>query len=120
MSAVTELDQVEKVPALPTLHRNSSYDGDLKEKRQSSLDDVKEEASHPSEDGYDQVQYLKGEPVIKSGLDVSRFVVDIRDDEDAALTFRSLVLGTVLAGLGAALSQVKCHYVGHLLLIVLT
>ena len=105
-SVVTELDQVDKVPAVPILHSNSSYDGDY-EKRQSSADDTKEEAFHTSEDGDDKVQYLGGEPVISSGLDVSRFVVDIRDDEDPALTFRSLVLGTVLAGLGAALCQVK-------------
>lgn len=48
-----------------------------------------------------------GEPVITTGLDVSRFVVDIRDDEDTALTFRSMFLGTVFAGMGAALSQVS-------------
>ena len=48
-----------------------------------------------------------GEPVITTGLDVSRFVVDIRDDEDTALTFRSMLLGTVFAGMGAALSQVS-------------
>ena len=47
-----------------------------------------------------------GEPVITTGHDVSRFVVDIRDNEDPALTFRSMCLGTIFAGLGAALSQV--------------
>ena len=47
-----------------------------------------------------------GEPVITTGHDVSRFVVDIRDDEDNALTFRSMFLGTIFAGMGAALSQV--------------
>jgi hypothetical protein len=56
----------------------------------------------------DDVVFLNGEPVITTGRDVSRFVVDIRDDGDDALTFRSFVLGTVLAGLGAALCQV-CH-----------
>ena len=48
-----------------------------------------------------------GEPVITTGHDVSRFVVDIRDDEDTALTFRSMFLGTIFAGMGAALSQVS-------------
>ena len=48
-----------------------------------------------------------GEPVITTGHDVSRFVVDIRDDEDSALTFRSMFLGTIFAGIGAALSQVR-------------
>ena len=49
----------------------------------------------------------KGEPVITTGFDVSRFVVDIRDDEDPALTFRSMFLGTMFAGMGAALSEVN-------------
>ncbi|KAJ8516828.1 hypothetical protein ONZ45_g5896 [Pleurotus djamor] len=49
---------------------------------------------------------LNGEPVVTTGKDVSRFVVDIRDDGDAALTFRSFVLGTIFAGLGAALCQI--------------
>ena len=48
-----------------------------------------------------------GEPIITTGNDVSRFVVDIRDDEDRALTFRSMFLGTIFAGMGAALSQVS-------------
>ena len=51
--------------------------------------------------------YRNGEPVITTGQDVSRFVVDIRDDEDPALTFRSMFLGTLFAGMGAALSQVS-------------
>ncbi|PIL26670.1 transporter [Ganoderma sinense ZZ0214-1] len=53
-----------------------------------------------------EVVYVKGEPVITTGLDVSRFLVDTRDDGDPALTFRSLVIGTVFAGLGAALCQI--------------
>ena len=48
-----------------------------------------------------------GEPVIAAGRDVSRFVVDIRDDGDTALTFRSMFLGTVFAVMSAALNQVS-------------
>ncbi|XP_006463485.1 hypothetical protein AGABI2DRAFT_187070 [Agaricus bisporus var. bisporus H97] len=48
----------------------------------------------------------ENEPIITTGSDVSKYVVDIRDDGDRALTFRSLVLGTVFAGLGAALCQI--------------
>jgi hypothetical protein len=51
-------------------------------------------------------QYLNGEPVITNGRDVSRHLVDLRDDEDPPFTFRSVVLGTVIGGLGAALCQV--------------
>jgi len=58
----------------------------------------------------DEVEYKNGEPIIATGRDVSRFVVDIRDDGDSALTFRSIFIGTVLAGLGAASSQAKLFY----------
>ena len=50
--------------------------------------------------------FLKGEPVITTGEDVSKYVVDLRDDRDPAITFRSLFLGTIFAGLGAAVEQV--------------
>jgi hypothetical protein len=48
------------------------------------------------------------EPFIRSGRDVSEFIVDVRDDGDVSLTFRSFILGTMFAGLAASLSQV-CH-----------
>jgi len=66
----------------------------------SNIDDA-------SLEGDSKPVYRNGEPVITTGRDVSRFVVDIRDDEDPALTFRSLFLGTVFAGMGAALCQVS-------------
>ncbi|KAF8328081.1 OPT oligopeptide transporter protein-domain-containing protein [Cantharellus anzutake] len=49
---------------------------------------------------------INREPVIESGEDVSNFVIDDRDDGDPAVTFRSFVLGTIIAGLGAALAQI--------------
>lgn len=45
--------------------------------------------------------------MVTTGEDVSRFVVDLRDDMDPAVTFRSLVIGTIFAGLGAAVQQVR-------------
>ena len=51
--------------------------------------------------------FHNGEPVITTGRDVSHFVVDIRDDEDTALTFRSIFLGTIFAAMSSALSQVS-------------
>ncbi|EGO04012.1 hypothetical protein SERLA73DRAFT_165539 [Serpula lacrymans var. lacrymans S7.3] len=54
----------------------------------------------------DDVVLVNGEPVVSSGKDVSRYLIDLRDDGDPALTFRSLFIGTVFAGLGAALSQI--------------
>lgn len=50
------------------------------------------------------------ERVLSSGKDVACFVVDLRDDGDESLTFRSFFLGTVFAGFGAALSQVLLHF----------
>ncbi|KAI3390955.1 hypothetical protein diail_8329 [Diaporthe ilicicola] len=47
----------------------------------------------------DEVEYVHGHPVIRNGMDVSKFVVSDRDDGDPALTFRSIVLGTVFAAL---------------------
>lgn len=56
----------------------------------------------------EKTQYVNGEPVITSGRDVPRFIVDLRDDQDPPFTFRSVVLGTLIGGLGAAFDQV-CH-----------
>lgn len=72
------------------------YDSDIKDEKASITSDV----SPPS-----TTRYVNGEPVIENGEDVSNYVVDVRDDEDPALTFRSFVLGTIIAGLGAALAQ---------------
>lgn len=57
--------------------------------------------------GDGDTSFLKGEPVITTGEDVSKYVVDLRDDMDPAITFRSLFLGTIWAGLGAAVQQVR-------------
>ncbi|KAG6887980.1 hypothetical protein C0995_011263 [Termitomyces sp. Mi166 len=82
---------------------------DVKVQQKSDVgDDLKKDAVGSvevhSED--DEVIYLNGEPVVTTGRDVSRFLVDVRDDGEAALTFRSLFLGTVTAGLGASLYQI--------------
>lgn len=58
------------------------------------------------EDANEQPLYVNGEPVITSGRDVSKYLVDFRDDKDPPFTLRSVVLGTVIGGLGAALYQV--------------
>lgn len=53
------------------------------------------------------------EHIISTGRDVSRYLVDVRDDGETALTFRSFVIGTIFAGLGATLSQVSCSLWHH-------
>ena len=80
------------------------------EKLKTAVVDDKEEQVNIDENSLEddsKQTFHNGEPVIADGRDVSRFVVDIRDDEDPALTFRSMFLGTIFAGMGAALSQVS-------------
>ena len=94
--------------ALPTLPQrlevareltDHSLDEKLDEKHDGS---IKKEAFDP--ETFDSVP--DRERVVTTGRNVSHYVVDLRDDGDPALTFRSLVLGTVIAGLGAALCQI--------------
>ncbi|TFK71695.1 oligopeptide transporter [Pluteus cervinus] len=93
--SVNEKDSSESVEGKDTSTREFEF-SDTKEKALDSVSvDVDDE----------EVEYVNGEPVVTTGKDVSRFLIDVRDDGDQALTFRSMVLGTVFAGLGAALSQ---------------
>ncbi|CAO1612567.1 unnamed protein product [Parajaminaea phylloscopi] len=48
----------------------------------------------------------QGNPIIRTGYDVSRHIVDVRDDGDPALTFRSLVLGTIFTALSSAITMI--------------
>jgi hypothetical protein len=68
-----------------------------------------DKSSSGLEDADESPQYVNGELVITSGRDVSRFIVDLKDDQDLPFTLRSVVLGTVIGGLGAALYKV-CHF----------
>ena len=90
------------------LQKRHSSDSSLDPKEK--LDEKEDPYAHDSE-----VVYVRGEPVISNGRDVSRFLVDTRDDGDPAITFRSLFIGTVFAGLGAALYQVRDLH-SHLLI----
>ncbi|KAE8350720.1 OPT oligopeptide transporter protein-domain-containing protein, partial [Aspergillus coremiiformis] len=63
------------------------------------------EDSVGSQGDNDDVLYVKGHPVIRTGADVSKFIVSVRDDGDASLTFRSMVLGTVFTALSSAITM---------------
>ncbi|KAH9998274.1 oligopeptide transporter [Russula vinacea] len=91
------------LPTLPSSSNDPSSDDMPGEKKEASLYLDK---SSDFEDVDEKPQYVKGEPVINSGRDVSRYLVDLRDDQDPPFTFRSVVLGTVIGGLGAALYQI--------------
>lgn len=113
--AVLDSEKVAASPLrdVPSLPDEPSY---IDEKK---LGDSTEYVSRQTDSAYDKTGSLEelnydgdvlrvnGEVVIRTGADVSNFLLDIRDDEDPALTFRSIVLGTVFAGLGAALCQVS-------------
>jgi len=74
-----------------------------------SINRIQDPEIAEEEDTNDEADVVrfKGEPIIMTGRDVSRFVVDLRDDGDPALTFRSLVIGTLFACVGAANTQVS-------------
>jgi len=103
--------------SLPTQHSSSdpptpdekSASVDIPyDEKEAPLDSDLDKPSFGSRDTVDEKpQYVYGEPVITNGTDVSRYLVDLRDDEDPPFTFRSAVLGTVIGGLGAALYQVR-------------
>ncbi|KAF8758283.1 Peptide transporter MTD1 [Rhizoctonia solani] len=81
------------------LHQDHSTSKDLT----PSFD---EKSAHADPNDYfDDVKLVKGQPVIETGAHVSNFAVDVRDDGDPSLTLRSFFIGTVVAGLGAALSN---------------
>jgi len=114
--ALEDITAVSELPSLSlrgaedappyTLEKSGSFDS-KEVVQEKDLIDGKTEIGVASDSDSDEVLMVNGEPVIVTGLDVSRFQVDLRDDGDPALTFRSLFLGTVFAGLGAALGQVR-------------
>lgn len=56
------------------------------------------------------------EHIIVSGTDASKYLLPLRDDGDAALTFRGIVLATILSGFQAVMNQIyTVGLVGHAL-----
>lgn len=85
---------------------SSNGDVDVVNEKEGYYSDGKESQLESSTAEDSSVEWVNGEPVISNGRDVSKYLIDVRDDGDPAITFRSLVLGTVFAGLGATLVQV--------------
>lgn len=105
--AASPLRDVPSLPDEPS-YVNEKKLGDSTEYVSRQTDSAYDKTGSLEELNYDgDVLRVNGEVVIRTGADVSNFLLDIRDDEDPALTFRSIVLGTVFAGLGAALCQVS-------------
>ncbi|KAG8716813.1 hypothetical protein FRC08_008754 [Ceratobasidium sp. 394] len=85
------------------------------EEKSPPLDDIMKDANVSfdekdpqvyADDSLGDVKMVNGQPIIETGVHVSNFAIDVRDDGDAALTWRSFWIGTIVAGLGAALSQI--------------
>lgn len=105
-------DRVAELPELSALPQHDSLPSVNEKKIDTGSDSIEvadEKYVTGDYEGNEEPEYRNGEPIITTGRDVSRFAVDLRDDGDEALTFRSLVLGTVVTGLGAALCQVSPH-----------
>jgi hypothetical protein len=99
------------LPAQPSSSVETAFNEKVEDVDTPSDEDVVLDLAKPSydyEDANEKPLNVNGEPVITSGIDVSKYLVDLRDDEDPPFTFRSVVLGTVIGGLGAALHQVCC------------
>ncbi|KAI0068493.1 OPT superfamily oligopeptide transporter [Artomyces pyxidatus] len=105
-------DFEEKLPSLPAapvasptgaVDDKEPYHSDFAHEKEAALES---DGSLDLSDEEDKPLYVNGEPVVTNGRDVSKYVVDVRDDGDQAVTFRSVVLGTMFGGLGAALYQV--------------
>ncbi|KAN0128570.1 OPT superfamily oligopeptide transporter [Lactarius tabidus] len=90
-----------------SLKEKAAHVGNTVDEKESALDPDKSSDGFNDED--EGPLFVNGEPVITSGRDVSKFLVDLRDDEDPPFTFRSVVLGTLIGGLGAALYQIYIY-----------
>ncbi|KAJ4165869.1 hypothetical protein LMH87_007479 [Akanthomyces muscarius] len=79
------------------------------DKLQTSLDEKSNEsaeiASKDDAASTDTAERVKGHPVIRNGEDVSKYLVSDRDDGDAALTFRSIFLGTIFTALSSVITM---------------
>jgi hypothetical protein len=103
-------DALSTLPALGVEEREKpGYEDNALEDDKGKLSPGSDHAQgfYENDDGLGSTKFVNGEPVITDGKDVSRYSIDVRDDGDPPITFRSFVLGTILGGLGAALYQVS-------------
>jgi hypothetical protein len=107
MASATVPDLAVSEHAAPAYEEKVSDDKYTDEKASPTSEHASQLDGHfDPQDGLGDTVFVKGEPVIVDGRDVSRYVVDLRDDGDPPLTFRSFVLGTIFGALGAALYQI--------------
>lgn len=80
-----------------------SDDGNIDEK---SDKDRSPTDSETAIDQLDKEGHVGDDYVIRSGVDASKHLLSLRDDEDPVLTFRSALLGTAFACFQAAMNQI--------------
>ena len=61
---------------------------------------------HEREDGVTEKEDAIYVPIIVTGADAAAHLLPLRDDGDPALTFRGMVLATVLTGFQATMTQI--------------
>lgn len=97
-----------EVPSQDTTDEKSSLD------KKSAAHDVDITAAPVADDGDGHEKDNDGkEPVIVTGADAALHLLPMRDDGDAALTFRSLFLASGLSAFQAVMSQIYivCEHV---------
>ena len=105
--SISATDSAEQVNSIDDAKLD--LNGSSEKVQETVVDELKEASQERFEDDDDEdTEFVKGEPIIRTGLDVSRFAVDIRDDHDPSMTFRSFFLGTCFGALGATLGEVSC------------
>ncbi|KAH7098866.1 peptide transporter MTD1 [Auriculariales sp. MPI-PUGE-AT-0066] len=103
MASAPQPPNVTPLEPLPALdHRGSSASG-IKEKDDSLYGDEK---ASPDIDSEKLTYNVSGEPIITTGEDVSNHLVDVFDIGGDALTFRSIVLGSLMSAFGASITQI--------------
>lgn len=89
-----------EVPSQETTDEKSSLD-----KKTAHDVDITAAPVHEHEDGHEKDNDGK-EPIIVTGADAAIHLLPMRDDGDAALTFRSLFLASGLSAFQAVMSQI--------------
>lgn len=88
------------------VHITTSEENSVQEKTATVVavsEDEKEASNLQADD--DDTEYVKGHPIIKNGMDVSKYLISTKDDGDPAFTFRSIVLGTLFTALSSVITM---------------
>lgn len=96
---------VEVLPPVSDDADGSSRDSNLGEKDFNIGEKVTPTRSR-DELFYDPADDDSDDHIIRTGEDVSNYLMSLRDDGDPSLTVRSFIIGTIMAALSAAVTQI--------------